>query len=542
MLPQIQKSEENRQKKIAQRQRELFNLEKLAHAKRSSRIAGKAEREREEAEIKAAEEKYQRDLGAAKAEAARQKQMEEARESRMMTREQRLKDREYKRLLHEEELANMSKVTEKLEAGEAKISERRLKAEMAKKQKELEELQQEEDWVFDCAKCGVYGENIDDGTPSIACERCNVWQHCACLGVPQEKAEKDDFHFICDTCIHREKEAKQREEDAKKPKLPPLKLHVPAPAATPPSQPRKRGRPRKHPLPEGQEAKPVTNGQGSGATKKRKELDSGHVPGMPPMKKFKAPKPRATPNSTGPGVVPATPNGYEGMRHTFMNGPTLSPQGQINASHTPNGAPRPPQGVFSTPRHQPGVATGPYASPYGVLAQQPTHAQNSNSSMANSYGYTNGHSPVKQTPRSPAVTSSPSLTHMPSPLIAPPKKDMQAAGISPTKQSPPVPPFGPPVMQQSPASAGVPPVVHAIPHAQSIGLHATTQSSHPPDPVFPQAESVPPRQGEESTSVPPSGAERPSQLSAEPPALSSPIKSEARLLHILDAPATHQQS
>ena len=160
VLPVIEKLEEDRQKKIARRQKELLNLEKLATAKRSSRIASKQEREREEQETAAAEKKRQADLIAARKDAERQKQMDDARQSRMMTREQRTREREYKRLLHEEELANLSEDSKKLETGEARMSERHLKAEMEKKKKELEELAQEDPWVFDCAKCGVHGENI----------------------------------------------------------------------------------------------------------------------------------------------------------------------------------------------------------------------------------------------------------------------------------------------------------------------------------------------------------------------------------------------
>lgn len=160
VLPVIEKAAENQQKKIAKRERELKNLEKLATAKRSSRIASKQDREREEQAAAEAERKKQADLIAAKKDREKQKQMEDARESRMMTREQRLKEREYKRLLHEEELANLSEDSKKLETGEARMSERHLKAEMEKKRLELERLAQEDQWIFDCSKCGVHGENL----------------------------------------------------------------------------------------------------------------------------------------------------------------------------------------------------------------------------------------------------------------------------------------------------------------------------------------------------------------------------------------------
>ena len=162
VMPIIEKREEEHQKKIARREKELINAQKMATAKRSSRLAEKHEREEHEAAAAAVEKRKQHDLAEAHKLVDRQKKMEDARESRMMTREQRLKEREYKRLLHEEELANLSEDNKKLEEGQGRISGRHLKSEMAKKQKELEELQQEEegDWVFDCAKCGMYGENF----------------------------------------------------------------------------------------------------------------------------------------------------------------------------------------------------------------------------------------------------------------------------------------------------------------------------------------------------------------------------------------------
>lgn len=173
VLPIIEKLEEDRQKKLARRQKELLNLEKLATAKRSSRIASKQDREREEREAREADAKRQADLMAARKDAERQKQMEEARESRMMTREQRLKEREYKRLLAEEELANLSEDSKKIETGEARMSERHLKAEMEKTKKELDKLAQEDEWVFDCSVCGVHGENLVRSSPNnLATSSC----------------------------------------------------------------------------------------------------------------------------------------------------------------------------------------------------------------------------------------------------------------------------------------------------------------------------------------------------------------------------------
>lgn len=160
VLPVIEKAEESQLRRLARKERELMTMQKLATAKRSSRLAGKMEREREEQEALEADRKRKADLMEAKKDQERQKKMDEARETRMMTREQRLKEREYKRILQEEELANLSEDSKRLDAGKARMSERHLKAEMEKRKKELAALAEEDEWVFDCSKCGVHGENL----------------------------------------------------------------------------------------------------------------------------------------------------------------------------------------------------------------------------------------------------------------------------------------------------------------------------------------------------------------------------------------------
>lgn len=78
----------------------------------------------------------------------------------MMTREQRLKERETKRILHEEELRKLKENSDNLTAIESRMSERHLKAEMKRRQEELEKLNEEEEWIFDCEVCGLHGENL----------------------------------------------------------------------------------------------------------------------------------------------------------------------------------------------------------------------------------------------------------------------------------------------------------------------------------------------------------------------------------------------
>ncbi|PQE11163.1 PHD-finger domain-containing protein [Rutstroemia sp. NJR-2017a BVV2] len=224
VLPVLEKQEEARKRKAAQKERELINLEKLATAKRSSRIAGKMEQQKQEEEAREAERKRDAELAMAKKEQEKWLKLEKERESRMMTREQRLKEREARRILHEEELANLSEDSKKVGSGEGRLSERHLKAEIERKKQALEELAEEEDWIFDCI-CGAYGQ-IDDGTHSIACERCNIWQHSKCVGVSEKEADRDDFHFICSTC-------KRRAEDEERAKTqPPIKIKLNRPGSS----------------------------------------------------------------------------------------------------------------------------------------------------------------------------------------------------------------------------------------------------------------------------------------------------------------------
>ncbi|OJJ97844.1 hypothetical protein ASPACDRAFT_45143 [Aspergillus aculeatus ATCC 16872] len=219
VLPIIEKEEESHQRQKVKREKELANMQLLAGAKRSSRLAGKAEKERQEREAIEASRKRETELAAALKEEERLKKLETERRSRIITREQRTKDRERKRILHENELQRIEEEHKKVERGESRASERHLRAEMERYRKNLEDLSQEDQWTFDCSGCGVHGQNLDDGSHSVACEKCNVWQHSKCLGIPKHEAEREDFHFVCDDC-------KRRDEEAKKPKIPPLKFRL----------------------------------------------------------------------------------------------------------------------------------------------------------------------------------------------------------------------------------------------------------------------------------------------------------------------------
>lgn len=214
LIPLLEKQLEAQQRNRAQKERELLNLEKLACAKRSSRIADKLEQQRKQEEILSMERNKATELVKAKKEQEKWIKLEKERESRIVTREQRLREREARRILHEEELANLSGEKNSVENGLVRSSERHLKAEIQRKKQELEKLALEDDWIFDCI-CGSYGQ-IDDGTHSIACDKCNTWQHSKCVGVSKAEADRLDFTFICSTCQRR---ANERERAKSKPSI-----------------------------------------------------------------------------------------------------------------------------------------------------------------------------------------------------------------------------------------------------------------------------------------------------------------------------------
>ena len=162
VMPVIEKEEEVHERKRLKREKELANLQMMAGAKRSGRLAQKHEKERLEREAAETARKHEEDLAQARREQAEQQKRQDERESRVMTREQRLKDREQKRLLHEAELERITEEQAKLERGEhdGRVSERHLQSEWEKQKKGLEELQQDDHWIFDCSGCGTYGENL----------------------------------------------------------------------------------------------------------------------------------------------------------------------------------------------------------------------------------------------------------------------------------------------------------------------------------------------------------------------------------------------
>ena len=77
VLPDIEKVAEAQERKEAKRRREMENLQRMAGAKRSSRIADKAQKQKAEDDAAEAERKRKEDIVMALKEQARQKKMEE---------------------------------------------------------------------------------------------------------------------------------------------------------------------------------------------------------------------------------------------------------------------------------------------------------------------------------------------------------------------------------------------------------------------------------------------------------------------------------
>ncbi|KAJ3270800.1 hypothetical protein HDV01_007422 [Terramyces sp. JEL0728] len=78
-------------------------------------------------------------------------------------------------------------------------------------------------WYFSCP-CGITGDNYDDGTPIIACERCAVWQHILCAakeqGVDTTMLDVDEWkkmEFICTGCLPKPKKVKLNKEGSNSP-------------------------------------------------------------------------------------------------------------------------------------------------------------------------------------------------------------------------------------------------------------------------------------------------------------------------------------
>lgn len=478
VVPLLEKAEESQQRKRIKREKELLNMQMLAGAKRSSRLAQKEERERAEKEAAEAARKREADLAEARREQAKQRQLERERQSRMMTREQRIKDREQKRILHEAELERITEEQDKASRGEGRVSARQLKAELEKSKRSLDELSQEDDWVFDCAGCGTYGENLDDGSHSVACEKCNVWQHSKCLGIPQEEAEEDDFHFICADC-------KRKEEESHLPKIPPLRFRLSSsaspPEITPPTATKRKAEEEIGPTSPVKKTHAalaeVQNGPSPQPSTQQPPVAAPPAavqPSLPPIASqghfYAPPSPERRPHlthqtplpSSSPPRQPFSPpkNGHGPMYPSLNNQPQLGPGPNIlppmQHPHMQPGPQLPPIGNFghvrpssnsaarSPVQNQPAMSPTQGNRDVGPLAGFP-HTANTNGARQWPPSFDNvtprpqsghGAAPPSMSSNYPSFSASatPNGNHHSSPPHS--SHGMGMSGISPTKQSP----------------------------------------------------------------------------------------------------------
>jgi hypothetical protein len=371
----------------------------------------------------------------------------------MMTREQRLKDREVRRILHAEQLEKEQEQLAKLEEEAAnglpstsRISERQLKADVERRKKELEELQQQEEWIFDCSVCGVHGKNLDDGSHSIACEKCNVWQHSGCHGIDKEKAERDDFHFTCGYCEEKMRNPVPtlklkfgaKDEQQAKPKKPKEPKQPKDPKTTTPRPKKTKPTTGNQPSPH-QSVTPRANGSGAFAQapyssspvpRHTSDINRLVYPGPPPPVPHNSLQQQQSPPR--PAVHSSPPQQYQ-FQHSFAhpNGLAQQPRPYPQQTQYPYAYQsqyqqyRPPQpytqpqlnGVAQSPPRQsvapaPAPAHPPYSPPvqgHGAMATNGYSHQNypqPRSSSSHQYQF-QAYSTPRQPQREPTANTSP---------------------------------------------------------------------------------------------------------------------------------------
>lgn len=493
LVPILEKQEESRKRKMAQREKELLSLQKMAHAKRSSRLAGKAEQRRhEEVEREEREKRQAEEVAARKAEEERIK-MEKERGSRLMSREQRVRDREARRIQHEEELAQLSEGSKGPEAG--RLSERRLKAEIEKNKQALKELEEEEEeWAFDCV-CGLHGQ-VDDGEHSVACERCNVWLHSKCLGIDEDEAERDDFHFICSHCQQTERERREKQQQQKQAQKIKVKTKEPtSTASTPGSKPISTT-----PIPLPQipgmssntyiDIKSKQSPHAGGAQLNGISLPSADAstivrpPEPSPQKHSPPPADNASATQTSSSVAPQPPWAYP-ARKLSLNGvahnPFSSPHPNLSPPDQSPNKSRAYGSIYnsSSPAAQKELETDPSLGNRPVLHPTANGAAPSSGTPSKGTKEPSTVSPQKpsQTPVSSASNSKvvdqliSSPTSMTTPRLSPTRPEdsdplpPSRGGISPTKNSPSLS-----AVRSSPANTRLPPVEALSPSPHQVDL------------------------------------------------------------------------
>ncbi|KAG0063536.1 hypothetical protein BGZ89_009814 [Linnemannia elongata] len=200
-------------------------LEAIANRKRSSRIVIREFEVQEKARLEALRQQEQQAAAELRKQELRERRAERERQLQQHIRDNRLKEREERLKARENAIWEREAKKKQQQQRIAKEREERKKKRVAGGHKgehsedeagRHQDEEEEEDWVFDCV-CGVFGNNLDDGELMIACGKCNVWQHVACLkqeDAQQGKAETDweSVDFTCPRCIIKEKRKAMRKE------------------------------------------------------------------------------------------------------------------------------------------------------------------------------------------------------------------------------------------------------------------------------------------------------------------------------------------
>ncbi|CAG8568258.1 3133_t:CDS:10 [Acaulospora morrowiae] len=157
---------------LKEKEKDRKKLDALANRKRSSRLL-KKEIERQEADriAQIEREKYEEEM------------MKEKKESRIESQASRAIQEDHKKIEDQDQLDSSIQVP--------------------LPQPQAHE-QPNNDWYFECL-CGVSGNNINDNSRMIACDRCSVWQHLDCISKIDPRFlmghDYEKIDYVCEKCL-----------------------------------------------------------------------------------------------------------------------------------------------------------------------------------------------------------------------------------------------------------------------------------------------------------------------------------------------------
>lgn len=246
LLPVLREHEEKRVREAWARERARIKSRLVVNRKRSSRLEEKSIRleQRAEDERRNAEEQRHR---------IEQRRMEREERERLAAREKRLEERDERILRERLGLKPINQqlaiVQQELEEEEESSGRRRSarnsrssspapnrstrSSSRISKNKEPVVIvgvrrlgAVTENWEFDC-KCGIFGDNYDDGKLIVKCKECALWMHVKCLSEreelekvaaranegniePESPPTHVEYEYTCERC-----ERKQQEEETR---------------------------------------------------------------------------------------------------------------------------------------------------------------------------------------------------------------------------------------------------------------------------------------------------------------------------------------